>query len=388
MKTIIKCVLAVIIALFSIQLSAQNYSIVYQNNAFAFDFYKALANGSAENIFISPFSISSAMAMTYPGARGKTAEEMKAAMGFLKNLKKQNEEYSYLMRDLTEPGSPFIITNTLWTHTGMGYEAEFMEINDTYFGSNFKQVNFMESEKTRNDINTAIEEQTKDKIKELLPPGSIDSDTRLVLTNAVYFKDAWSSPFKKENTKEGKFYTAPQKEVPAMFMHHKGEFNGFENDVVSVLEMPYKNKNFSMMIFLPKISMEKFEAEVLASESYNSWNLLPVPFGKILLPRFKFEQTTDPMAVLKKFGMIAAFGPADFSGISTEIPLFISGIYHKAFVEVNEEGTEAAAATGVVVAKRSAQPPPRNFIADRPFIFIIRDVKSQSILFIGKLVTP
>jgi serpin B len=197
-------------------------------------------------------------------------------------------------------------------------------------------------------------------------------------------------PFKKEYTKERKFYSEPQLAVMAMFMQQTGSFEGFENEVVSVLELFYKKGNFSMTILLPKVSMEKFEADFLNVENYSSWHLSTVPFNKILIPRFKLEQTTNPIPILEKFGMTTAFKEmeANFSGITTEQHLAISGIYHKAFVDVNEEGTEAAAATGVGLALRSAQPKPRDFIADHPFIFMIQDVKSKSILFIGKLVNP
>lgn len=385
-----KLALTVIIALLSCHLKAQSYTIVYENNAFALDFYRECVNNTPGNVFFSPFSISSSLAMTYPGARGKTAEEMKLAMGFQENLKKQNEEYSYLMRDLTESGSPFLINNTLWMHSGLNYEKEFLDINAAYFGSKFKQVNFLEAETTRNDINTAIEEQTNDKIKDLLPEQSITPDTRIVLTNAVYFKDTWARPFKKENTMEGNFYPEPQRAVNAMFMQHKGSFLAFENEVVSVLELPYKHGNFSMIILLPKISMEKFESDFLNAENYSLWGRSHEPFNKILIPRFKIEHTIDPEPILKKFGMTSAFKEmvADFSGITTEQKLALSGIFHKAFVEVNEEGTEAAAATAVVGGIRSIQPEPRDFIADRPFLFIIQDVKSRSILFMGKLVNP
>lgn len=370
-------------------LKAQTYTIVEGNNKFAFDLYRECGRGHTENVFISPFSISCAMAMTYPGARGKTAEEMKTAMRFLSDLKTQNNEYSYLLRELAEADSALIINNTVWTHNGMIYEPEFMDIMTSYFGSNFKQVNFADSEKTREEINKAIEVQTQEKIKDLIPEKSITPDTRLVLTNAVYFKDTWAVPFKKELTHKGKFYTA-SKTINAMFMQGSGSFNGFENDAVSILELPYKDRRFSMLILLPKRTIEEFEKSVLTADNYASWHLSRVVFDKILLPRFKMEQTTNVIPILEGFGMTTAFkeDEADFSGITTEQSLSISGIYHKAFVEVNEDGTEAAASTSVVITQRTGRPKQSNFIADHPFIFIIQDVKSKSILFIGKLTNP
>lgn len=153
----------------------------------------------------------------------------------------------------------------------INFEKEFLDTNEAYFGSNFKRVDFLDTETTRSMINTAIEEQTLGKIKDLLPDGGISTDTRFVLTNAVYFKDVWAIPFKKENTREGSFYPEPKKPVNAMFMQHKGSFKGFENEVVSVLELSYKQQDFSMVILLPKISMEKFESDFLNAENYSSW---------------------------------------------------------------------------------------------------------------------
>jgi serpin B len=239
-------------------------------------------------------------------------------------------------------------------------------------------------------INSFIEEQTHNRIKDLLPEGSINSDTRLVLTNAVYFKDSWAVPFKIENTKPATFHTSAQHSVKTMFMQQAGYFSGFENNVVSILELPYKDGNFSMVIFLPKVSMGEFENEFLNTDNYSSWSLSRAPYSKIMVPRFNIAQSTAADSILQKFGMVTAFKEmeADFSGITTEQDLAISGIYHKAFVQVNEEGTEATAATAVAAEQRSTQPEPRIFVADHPFVFIIRHVKSGSILFMGKLANP
>lgn len=393
MQAIIKiAILTLIVLFFSLNLKAQTYSIVYKSNEFCFDFYKECSNGNSENIFVSPFSISCAIAMIYPGAVGKTQEEMKQAMGFLNNLKKQNDEYAFLLRDLTGSGSPLMVTNTLWTDIGMNYKKEFMDINAAYFGSNFKQVAFANADDTRNEINAAIEKQTHNKIKNVMPQGSIDSDTRLVITNAVYFKESWAIPFQKDKSSQGKFHIAPKETVNTTFMQQTGSFKAFENDVVSILELPYKNGSFSMIILLPKIGMEEFENDFLNSENYSSWTLFPIPFNKILIPRFTMEQATEPVPILRRFGMTTAFdeSKADFSGITTDRPLVITGIYHKAFVDVNEEGTEASAATAMSAGIRSMQreQQPRDFIADHPFIFLIQDIKSQSILFMGKFANP
>jgi len=378
----------ILLTAFLSNLNAQPYSIVEGNTAFALDFYKALSAQGPGNVFVSPFSLSCALAMTYPGARDTTAKEMKLTLGFLDDLQKQNSEYASLIRTLNAANSPVKITNTLWAQLGYAYDPAFTRINNTYFGSNFKQLDFRDSEAARNEINTAIATQTNDKIKDLIPPGSITSLTRLVLTNAIYFKDAWASPFKKELSRSGSFYSSSRETVTATFMQNSGHFPGFENDVVSIIELPYKNANYSMQILLPKVSMEEFEANHLYIENYASWNVQDMMYSKIQIPRFKVEQKTEPRPILESFGMKTAFTKdADFTGITNAEKLYISKILHKAFVEVNEEGAEAAAATAVVVATRSAQSP-GVFVADRPFIFIIKDNRSKSILFIGRLVKP
>lgn len=371
-------------------LYAQSLEVVRKNNEFAIDFYKecSFKTGSG-NVFISPFSISSAVAMIYAGARGQTAEEMKKAMYFLKSLEKQNEEYSYLMDDFKKENSPFIVSNMLWTQAGTNFDPDFVKTNTKSFGAGLHQVDFGASKKVEDEINSTIAKQTNNKIQNLMPEGSLNPDVRIVLTNAVYFKDVWAKVFKKEETREGDFHSSAEKTVKAMFMHQKGHFKSFENEVVSGIELPFRNGDYSMLMLLPKISMDEFESDFFEADTYSTWQFESQSFDKILIPRFKIEQETEPKSILEKLGMKKAFreGEADFSGITNEQDLAISGIFHKAFVEVNEEGAEAAAATGVVAEQRSLSVP-HQFIADRAFIFLIRENHSGSILFIGKLIDP
>ena len=392
MKTTTSLAVGILIALVSCQTLSAQSPITAENTSFALDFYKQHSIKKPGNVFFSPFSISVALSMVYPGARRETAEEIKIAMGFLKDSVKQSAEISSLIRNVTATGSPFKVVNTVWLQKGVTFEPAFLTITAQYFKNDFKEANFAANpEGARAEINKTIETQTNDKIKDLLPQGVITRDVLMVLTNAVYFKDVWASPFKKELTSLQRFYPASGGSVNTMFMQHTGTFSGFENEIVSVLELPYKNKDYSLVILLPKVDMKTFEEEHLTLENYSQWtDFRSVSFAKILLPRFKMTHSIDVKDILKDFGMIRSFdaGQADFTGIYKGLEnMFISDILHKAFVDVNEEGTEAAAATAVVAVTRGYTPS-RNFIADRPFIFIIRERKTQSILFMGKLAMP
>jgi serpin B len=363
------------------------------SNAFALEFYKKWSKKTDKNIVLSPFSISAAIGMTYPGARNITASQMKTAMRFHSNLTQQNQDFHKLVTDLNAEGSPMVITNTLWMQKGFTIESNFLDVNAKYFGSNFRPINFAgAADSSRMAINSMIEKQTKDKIKDLLPAGSVNSLTRMVLTNAIYFKGVWAIPFDPEKTKDRDFFVSPGNPVKAKFMELEHvTFSFFENDLVKILELPYSHPRFSMLILLPKGNATGFDKS-LSGMAYASWNFRPGKFGSIQLPKFKIDHEVQPVDILKQFGMTDAFqdGKADFSGISKETRLFISGIFHKAFIEVNEEGTEAAAATAVVAQAESAMEPQKelDFIVNRPFLFILRDRITNSILFIGKVKDP
>jgi serpin B len=376
----------------SIAATAQS-EISKNNNAFALEFFSQWSRRTDKNIVVSPFSMSAALGMTYPGARAATAHQMKTVLHFHKSPELQNSQFSKLMASINEPGSPMAVSNTIWMQRGFSIEKDFLEVNSKYFDSNFRQVDFAgAADSSRVAINTTIEDQTQDKIKNLLPPGSINSLTRLVLTNAIYFKDSWVTAFDPGKTKDRDFFASPGKPVTTKFMELRDvNFSFFEDDRVTILELPYNNDRFSMLILLPKGDLEGFEKSLTAT-AYNSWNFAQGRFRTIQLPKFKIDHEVQPVDILKDFGMTDAFqeGKANFTGISKEAKLFISGIFHKAFIEVNEEGTEAAAATAVVVQAESISENPKelNFIANRPFLFILRDRTTNSILFIGRVNDP
>jgi serine protease inhibitor len=367
--------------------------VVENNNAFALEFYLQWQKQTDKNIVISPFSISAALAMVYPGARNVTASQMKTAIGFGGDLKKQNQGFHTLLTNTNVAGSPMVISNTLWMQKGFSIEQGFLDVNAKYFGSNFRLVNFAGApDSTRMEINALVEKQTRDKIKNLLPPGSVNPLTQLILTNAIHFKDSWATPFDPEKTMDRDFFVSSGKPVKTKFMAlQNAMFNFFENDLVTVVELPYQNPRFSMLVMLPKDNLSLFEKSITGT-AYASWNFAPGRFRTIQFPKFKVDHEVEPVDVLKHFGMTNAFqqGKPDFSGVSKEARLFISGIFHKAFIEVNEEGTEAAAATAIVIQTESSIEPKKelDFIANRPFLFILRDRVTNSILFIGKVKDP
>lgn len=373
------------------------------NTAFALDLYAKLRAGKG-NLFVSPFSISTALAMTSAGARGTTLDEMTKALhlpadphaAFGQLLFRLNGTKLDIKRryELTA-------ANAIWAQQGYPWRAEFKELTQTYYGAGLVETDFKkEPEAARKRINDWVEKETREKIKELIPPGFIDPLTMMVLTNAVYFKGDWAAQFKKERTKDQPFHLAEGKKVDAPLMTQTDTFRYAEvvtsqktrsGERAQLLELPYAGNDLSMLVILPERRFGLLEEE-LSARSLAEWTTALSPQRvQVFLPRFKMEMS-EPLLLnepLKALGMKAAFGgSADFSGMhSGREKLFISAVLHKAFVDVNEEGTEAAAATGVIMARASAARLPV-FRADRPFLFLIRENKTGTVLFLGRCENP
>jgi serine protease inhibitor len=378
--------------LMTISVRAQS-PLVSGTNEFTFDFYHTSILKTDGNVLISPLSMSMALGMIYPGAENNTAAEMKKTLHFLKNLDAQNLQYQDLVNSISGPKSPLIVTNMAWLNQGTKYKNDFLDIQKKYFQSSFREVDFRDEENTRKLINTTIEEQTRNKIHDLLPPGSITPLTRLVLTNALYFKNAWLKPFKPEQSAPGDFHTTPGNASKVMFMSSKGHYQAFENGEVKILELPYLQSGqgpiFSMLIILPKGDLQSFEENYFALENLETWGLSTMDMTNVKIPKFKIEHMTEVKPILQDLGMIKAFKEdAEFTGICENDQLFITDVFHKTFVEVNEQGTEAAAATAVGAAIRSGPPPKGEFIADKPFIFLIKEKSTNCIVMIGRIVQP
>jgi serpin B len=365
-------------------------------NAFACDLYGEIGK-TPGNAFFSPGSIAMALSMTAAGARGETQAEMLKTLHVGQETAALHDAEQKLLEAWNPPKGGFQLrmANRLWGQKGFRFLPGFLTLTREKYGAEFGQVDFRgHAEDARREINAWIERQTAEKIKDLLPQGSVSRLTTLVLANAVYFKGAWQSPFEKHATREEDFTVSASEKIKTPFMHQTAYFGYAENDALQLLQLPYKGGRLAMVVLLPrkddglthleKILQPETLHQVLSGMKYRN--------VRVALPKFKIETPTIELNhPLEKLGIRQAFtGEADFSGMSVEDKLFISGVYHKAFVDVNEEGTEAAAATGVVMARSAAPPPtpPPIFRADHPFVFFIRDVPNDTILFLGRVVRP
>ncbi|MGD0784230.1 MAG: serpin family protein [Sedimentisphaerales bacterium] len=367
------------------------------NTTFAFDLYAKLAKDSkTSNLFFSPYSISTALAMTYGGARGETQSQMANVLNFTLPNQKLYSAFGDLQKHLIQEnksgGYQLLLANALWGQKGEPFLKEFLDSTQNYYGAGLRQLDFInETERSRQIINSWVEENTKDKIKDLIPQGDIDRDTILVLTNAIYFKGDWKTKFKKKDTQSTDFYLSAKDKVKADMMQVKEKFKCYADEKMQVLELPYKNNELSMLVFLPNKIEGLAEIEnTLSTERLNdSLSKMRTTEIEIYLPKFKMTWGTFSLKkTLIDLGMSNAFkaGKADFSGINGRKNLWVSDVFHKAFIEVNEEGTEAAAGTAVVIVKSIEIP--MVFRADHPFIFIIKDNRSGSILFMGRMMNP
>lgn len=373
-------------------------TIAEGNNAFALELYAKLAEPAfgGGNLFFSPYSISSALAMAYAGARGQTAQQMADVLHFTLPQEKLHSAFAglkdQLSQDDTQSGYELSVANALWGQKGYRFLEEFIELNRKYYGAGLNEVDFVTAaEAARQKINAWVEKQTRGKIKDLIQSGVLGPLTKLVLTNAIYFKGRWASQFDKDRTKDEPFMVTRDKKVEAALMNQKGRFKYYEQDAFQMLQLPYKGAVLSMVVILPrKIDGLAEMTKSLTAENLKKW-LVRMRKREVIvyLPKFKMTSQFELAGCLGAMGMPDAFSlpPADFSGMTADKELFISNVIHKAFVAVDEEGTEAAAATGVVMGI-TAVVEPLVFRADRPFVFMIRDNRSGSILFIGRVVNP
>lgn len=357
-------------------------------DAFAFELYARLTEAPG-NLFCSPLSIRSALAMTYAGARGATAREMERVLVFRPGM---HEAFGAALRDLGRAGEKRLelaVANSLWAQKDHGFLPAYLDLTRKHYDAACRNVDFVgATEAARKAINGWVEERTKRKIKELFKPGILRPTTRLVLANAVYFKAAWAYPFEPNFTKDRPFHLSSGETVSVPTMRRSRTFRYGEAEGLQVLELPYEGRRFVMMILLPK-DLAAFE-KGLGGTMVDAWVERMKPRQvDVRLPRFGMTCEYRLDRTLAAMGMPTAFGEqADFSGLDGTQELFISAVVHKAFVGVDERGTEAAAATGVAFGRKGLPPDPVLFQADRPFVFLIRDTKSGSILFLGRVSDP
>ena len=378
--------------------SAQTQPVVQGNTAFALDLYGQF-KASPGNLFFSPYSISTALAMTYAGARGNTEKQMAQVLHFDGEQGEISSAFGELQRQLSEAskgqGIELNIANALWAQKGHPFLPAFLDTAGSGYQANVNQVDFTTAaESAREEINRWVAKETKDKIPDILPPGSLDGMTRLVLANAIYFKGTWLKQFEKAKTVTQPFHVSADREVQAPLMTHVDEVGYMEEPDFQAVELPYIGGELAMLVILPRKSdgCGSLESKLSPELLSRSLSLMKKQRVEIFLPRFKLESGFNLNDTLARMGMADAFGnKADFSGMDGSRRLCISAVFHKAWGEVNEEGTEAAAATAVGMALTAYRPtpqPPPVFRADHPFIFFIRDTRSGSILFMGRLAQP
>ncbi|TFG49317.1 MAG: serpin family protein, partial [Anaerolineales bacterium] len=370
------------------------------NTSFALDLYHRLSSREG-NLFYSPYSISSALAMTYAGAEGKTAQEMAAVFHFLMEEDILHPAFNALdqhlasLADLDLPkdqGDPFQlnIANAIWGQKDFHFEPDFLDTLAAYYGAGLRLLNYVEEpEESREVINEWVSDQTEEKIRDLIPQGAINSDTRMILSNAIYFKATWLEPFEKSLTEDGIFYGLDGEEliIPMMSLGSDASFPYYQGKGFQAVSLPYIGGQVSMLVLVPDQGLFlDFESglsnqildQILAGLVYTPMYLT--------LPKFEYEAEISLAEILSELGMPSAFNPeADFSGMTGAKDLFISDVFHKAYIKVDEEGTEAAAATAVLMKLTSAPENPIQLIVDRPFLFLIRDQETNSILFVGRV---
>lgn len=371
-------------------------NIARDNTLFALDLYNQLKMTDG-NLFFSPFSIFTALAMTWAGARENTAVQMAETLHFTEKPAQFHRAIGDLISQLNavqkETDVELSIANAIWAQKGYQFLDEFFRIVQQSYQADLKQVDFSSAaESARQAINAWVEQQTNEKIKDLLPPKVLNALTRLVLVNAIYFKGFWDNQFKSRDTREMEFWLLTEVAVKVPMMHQEHQFGYWENDWLQIMEMPYKEESLSLIVLLPKEKTGITDLEQkLNFENMMAWqSRLRKRKVIVFFPKFKIESQFSLGQTLALMGMPDAFDPelADFSAMVGQKELYISAVIHKAFLEVNEEGSEAAAATGVVVGVTSIAPSPPIFKADHPFVFFIRDNKSQSILFLGRVLNP
>jgi serpin B len=390
-------------------------AVVDGNNAFALDAYQTLKGD--KNLFFSPYSISIALAMTYAGAGGTTEQQMADALHFTLPQEKLHPVFNALDLELSQrglgakgkddKGFRLNIVNAIWGQKDYTFLQDFLDILAENYGAGLRLLDFENApEPSRITINDWVSDQTEGRIKDLIPPGSISGITRLVLTNAIYFNAAWQNAFQKEATSDGTFYLLDRNEITVPMMHQTEWFNYTEGSDYQAVELPYDGNELSMLVLLPKAGQfTAFEDSLDAGKVASVVQALDNKKVVLTMPKLEFTSSFNLNAALSDMGMPVAFvSPpepglpcstryANFSGMIGKCDLYISDVIHKAFISVAETGTEAAAATAVIIGMATASPQmePEQIVymtIDHPFIFLIRDIQTGTILFVGRVMNP
>ena len=366
------------------------------NNAFALKFYSSIAKDNPKhNIFFSPYGVSTAFSILYAGASSETARQLAETFSFSTDTERLASSFAELQKSFdsysSQKGARLSVANAVWIREGFKLSGKYSELVKKYYETELSTSDFKDPEAVRTKINEWVSDKTARNIKEMFAKGELKGTPELILANAVYFKGSWKNAFSKNSTRADKFIISSSVLADVRMMYQKNNFSYGENDNVQVVELPYSNGELSMIVLLPKDaqSMAKLEQGLTVDKLYGFLRNLWDKEIKLSLPKFNISSQIDLKNNLEKAGVLDAFGSkADFSLMAEGKDLFITDALHRAFAEVDEEGTEAAAATAVqmnLTAKRETIP---EFYANRPFIFLIRENKYGSILFLGRMSDP
>jgi serpin B len=388
------------------KINADGTRIVEGLNRFSGEIYAKMM-GANGDIAISPASISTAFGLAYAGARGKTADDIASTLHYPTNIVDFHKSYGQLLgtMQLSAKGRTMAVNNAIWLQNGLPVRDEYLALVDANYGAGLNRVDYVgDPEAARLAINGWVESKTNDKIKELLTRDDITKDTRSVLVNTIYFKADWADPFNKMATKIEPFKISSGKPVDMPLMHQRNSYNYAEKDGIQILSMGYRGGETEMVILLPKVGRLETMEKKIATMGFRPWlNALRESYGSdtiVTLPKFKIEKRYDEVKdTLEAMGMVKPFeDDADFTAMKpvnlassdpNDWNLKISKVIHQVFVEVEEKGTEAAAATAIVMdvvvtGSSRKPPPPKIFRADHPFLFLIRDRRTEAILFVGR----
>jgi serpin B len=377
--------------------------LVSGNTEFAFDLYQSVRD-QENNLFFSPFSISLALAMAYAGAEGKTREQMASVLHYRLPPEDLHPTFNGLdlmlikRGDQVDPelgtGFQLNIANSTWAQRDHHFLQEYLDLLAENYGAGVRLTDFVNaSDEARRAINEWVSDETQGKIEDLIPPGAIDTLTRLVLANAIYFKASWLNTFQQELTEDRAFNLLDGSQVIAPMMNYSKpeRLRYSRGDGYQAVELPYVGEDISMVILVPDVGkFSEFEESMNAAQFNAILDLLEAKNVQLALPKFSFESQFSLADTLRVMGLTAAFDPreADLSGMDGSQDLFITNVLHKAFVSVDEKGTEAAAATAIIVGVTSLPVVDVELTIDRPFIFLIRDIPTGTILFTGRVLSP
>jgi serpin B len=374
-------------------------TVALANNGFSYDLYQIMRK-EMSNLFYSPYSISVALAMTYAGARGNTATQMEQALRFPYQQNALHQAFNFLSLQLNQQGKDvkndegfrLNVTNSLWGQYNYSFLPEFLDVLAANYDAGIRLVDYVrQPEESRKMINDWVSQETNEKIKDLIPSSAINPSTVLVLANAIYFKANWQYPFDESGTKDELFHLLDGTQVTVPMMNLTKIVGYAEGENYQAVELPYVGDSISMVVFLPaEGQFDAFEEGFNTEKASSILGTLRSKNIQLSMPKFKIETDFSVVKPMQELGMTDAFNPeaADFSGMDGSHNLYISQILHKAFISVDEKGTEAAAATAVLMERTMAGEEPIQVVINRPFIFIIQDKISGAILFIGRLVSP